>query len=206
MIGLPLRSVNRRGKKMLRFPLKEVWEAKRCKPEQLIVVERGMTPADCEYYERIGWDKYRAGDLIETKLPELGDGLYFSGKFSVHEPRGVVVEIKGKRYKVSFSEDYHYEPWKVQGKFVNFEPTDEPLSVPDRPAPDPYHRGWHYLKFFGQPHWIQSAVYPLDLRGNPCYHLMSIENGWGDSGNYNILIGFDENDVPNVAYFEASCC
>ena len=135
---------------MLRFPLKEVWEAKRCKPEQLIVVERGMTPADCEYYERIGWDKYRAGDLIETKLPELGDGLYFSGKFSVHEPRGVVVEIKGKRYKVSFSEDYHYEPWKVQGKFVNFEPTDEPLSVPDRPAPDPYHRGWHYLKFFGQ--------------------------------------------------------
>jgi hypothetical protein len=33
-----------------------------------------------------------------------------------------------------------------------------------------------------------------------------LENGWGDMGNWNILVGFDADGVPNVAYFEASCC
>lgn len=189
----------------LRLACRDAWDAPRCKPEQLITEVRECDEVDCEYFDRVGW-KYCTEDFFtDIKLPELGKALYFSGKFSPY--KGVVVDIKGKRYKVSFSEgDYNDEPWDARGKFVTFEPSDEPLSVADRPAPDRFHRGWHNFHVFGQPHWIQNPVYPLDLRGKPCYHLMSIENGWGDSGNYNILIGFDENDVPNVAYFEASCC
>lgn len=47
-------------------------------------------------------------------------------------------------------------------------------------------------------------MYPLDLEGNVCHHFLTIENGWGDCGNFNILLGFN-GLIPNMAYFEASC-
>ena len=125
-------------------------------------------------------------------LPSLGDRIAFrSLPF-------YVVEIKGRRYKVEFNEDWQDDPSSIEGKTLDITPTDLPLTETSDKSGD--------FEFFGQPNWIQGAIYPLDLLGNPCYHLFTVENGWGDSGNYNFLIGFDADDVPNIAYFEASCC
>lgn len=169
--------------------------------ERLTVPAPELTEKDCEHYEEIGWDNYSD---TEVKLPELGPPMYF---YKGNLTSGIVVEIKGKRYKVFFEESYDEHPWECNHKYINLEPTDELLSLPDRliEERDQWRGGYNY-KFFGQPNFVQGPVYPADLVGDPCYHLVSIENGWGDSGNYNIFIGFDENNEPNVAYFEASCC
>lgn len=174
-----------------------------CSEEELTVTLPELTEKDCEYYEEIGWANYQD---TEVKLPELGNPMYFY-KGSLSPGRGIVIEIKGKRYKVTFGEDCDEEPWESNYKYIDLEPTEEPLSVPDRVIDERREwRGGYDYKFFGQPTWVQGPHYPKDKRGNPYYNLVTIENGWGDSGNYNILISLDENGEPDAAYFEASCC
>lgn len=58
---------------------------------------------------------------------------------------------------------------------------------------------------FGQPHFIQNPIYPTH-EGRSAMHLMTLETGWGDSGNVNILFACDDNGVPCAAWMEASCC
>jgi hypothetical protein len=186
----------------MKLELQPIESAKECLPEQLRIVNIPLTDEDVAEYEAKGWKYFRKEDFIETHLPELGNPLCFSNKFSLH--KGIVIEIKGKHYHVSFEESDAFEPFEAKGKYITLTPTTEPLSVPDLKFKGDNETG-HYLKFFGQPAWIQGEYYPTDLNGNPCYHLVTIENMWGDCGNYNILIGFD-GDTPNVAYFEASCC
>lgn len=170
------------------------------KSHQLTIINREMTLEDCELYDRIGWNNYREEDLTETLLPALGDPIYFSERHSITD--GIIVEIKKIRYLVQFQTDYD-RSWDLARQQLTIIPTDLPLTESDcRKTGD---RSGYYLQFFGQPVWVQSPVYPLDIRGNPCYHLLTIENKWGDSGNINILVGMD-NDVPAEAYFEASCC
>jgi hypothetical protein len=175
-----------------------------CCEDQLIRVKRELTLKDYEEYESIGWKHYREEHFIDTLLPSLGDPLFFSHKHSIFD--GVVVQVKGTKYLVQF-EDKNDEPYNVDGKFLILTPTVKPLSVPDRDKSDDWskrHRG-HYLQFFGQPSWVQGPVYPTDVRGNACYHFLTIENGWGDCGNFNILLGLN-GDIPSEAYFEAACC
>lgn len=148
-----------------------------------------ISDEDLEYYELGNWQYYRPDYL----LPSLGERLHFSGR-----QKQIVVEIKGRRYKVEVESDYNEEPYEVDGKSLVLTETDEPLTVEDSC------RGWY--QFFGQPNWIQNKTYPSDLLGNPCHHFLTVENGWGDCGNWNILLGFDKDGVPNIAYFEASCC
>jgi hypothetical protein len=167
--------------------------------DQLTVVKRELTPEDCEHYDKIGWKHFRETDLIDKYLPSLGDPLYFSSRHS----RGIVVEIRGLRYLVQFEDVGHGEAWEVNGKSLILTETVEPLTVPDAKLHD--WRGGYEYKFFGQPTWVQTHWYPVDARGNPCCHLLTIENGWGDAGNFNILLGI-KDDVPSEAYFEASCC
>lgn len=172
-----------------------------------LLVKREMTQDDNDYWDEVGWDDFR--EEFQLELPEVAPPLYF-----FYEPKdGFVVEMRGKRWKVKFREEFGWnEPWEPGGKSVEFIRTNEPLSVPDRKGPTRaewlrgYRRGSYHIKFFGQPTWVQGEHHALDSRGNPFCNLMTIENGWGDSGNYNILIGFDENDDPAELYFEASCC
>lgn len=161
-------------------------------PSILPYREIELTEADIESYNRHGWRYF--DPEIDLKLP-IFPTLGPSQRFHENEP---VVELFGKKYKIIWEEDYNYEPFVPDGKSLTFIPTDEPLSVPDS--------FFKYMRFFGEPRWIQGKHYVLDLLGNPCYHFLTIENDWGDSGNYNIQIGFDENKIPNFAYFEASCC
>jgi hypothetical protein len=58
---------------------------------------------------------------------------------------------------------------------------------------------------FGQPRFIQNPIFPTH-EGRPAMHLMTLETGWGDSGNVNILFACDDNGVPCAAWMEASCC
>ena len=166
-----------------------------CRTDQLRTVEHELTEEDIDFYNQHGWKNFREEDLIKTYLPEIGPPIYFSTL-----AKGVVIEIKGKRYRFTFEEDHYFDPYEADGKSITLTPTNDPLTLPDANKEN------YYLKFFGQPEWVQTSWYPADLNGNPCYHLVTIESGWGDNGNYNILIGFNENNEPNVAYFEASCC
>lgn len=186
----------------MKLPLKDIYETKNCKPEQLLTVKRLLTEKDCEEYERYGWDSFREEDLIEVFLPELGDPIYFRNNLLY--TTGIVVEIKGLRYNVQFESSDLYQDYEATGKSIVLTLTSEPLTKPNVVGKESW-RGGYDFKFFGQPTWVQNPHYPVDLNGNPCCHLLTIENGWGDSGNFNILLGFD-GDVPNVAFFEASCC
>lgn len=60
------------------------------------------------------------------------------------------------------------------------------------------------LSLFGRPCFIQGALCPV-FEGKPFYNLMTIENGWGDSGNINIMVALDDG-YPVAACLEASCC
>lgn len=179
----------------MKFNLKYVGADGSCDKTKLKKVEHELVAEDYEFYDKNGWEYFRPENHIEYFLPSLGESIWTNES-------NVVLEIKGKRYKVSFEFDYD-EPWHNRNQKLFLEPTDEPVSQFETKTNS---RGKYWYKFFGQPTWVQNEHYPLDLLGNPCYHFVTIENGWGDSGNFNILLGFDENDIPNVAYFEASCC
>jgi hypothetical protein len=62
-----------------------------------------------------------------------------------------------------------------------------------------------YVQVFGQPSFIQNPIFPSH-EGRSAYHLTTIETGWGDSGNVNIMVALDAEGVPVRAWFEASCC
>lgn len=188
----------------MRLKLLDVFGAPHAKNEQLVPHE--LTPQEIEYFEQEGWQHYRQ----EYELPELAPALYYSSKHSLGTERYVVVQIRDRRYKVRFIDEGtdREEIYEPEGKFLDLEPTDEPVTPPDR-APligEGSSRWSYYIKFFGQPTWVQNSHFPLDSRGKPCYHFLTIENDWGDCGNFNILIGLNEEGIPDIGYFEASCC
>jgi hypothetical protein len=187
----------------VRLPLQDIYDAPRCREDQLKKVERELTEEDIDYYNEHGWKSFREEDLIETYLPELGPARYFGAENLIYK-EGIVVPIKGKNYRVVFIEDWQTEPWSAEGKFISLTPTDDPETIPDMEYKGENGPSY-YLKFFGQPDWVQNEVYPNDLNGKPCYHFLTIDVNWGDCGNFNILLGFN-GDEPNIAYFEASCC
>jgi hypothetical protein len=183
---------------MIKLNLKEISSAEKCSPNLLTTIKHELTIEDCEYYDSVGWKNYREDNHIETLLPTLGQPLYFHGN---HDP--IVIQIKGINYEFNFKEYSYEEPWKAEGKFITLLETDKPTTSPD--SLTSHYRRSYYYKFFGQPTWVQGPIYPA-YKGKPCYNLVTIENGWGDCGNYNILVGLDDDNIPAVAYFEASCC
>lgn len=176
---------------VIELPMVCIFSAKPVDKSKLLRVDRELTDEDVDFYSSHGWQSFDPeAALTDYFLPDLGTRIESNKD-------GAVVPIKGRKYKVEILYRYDCaEVWEADGKLLRLTETDEPLTQ---------HQHGIY-KFFGQPRWIQSRHYPADLLGNPCYHLLTVDNGWGDSGNWNILIGFDENDIPNVAYFEASCC
>lgn len=62
-----------------------------------------------------------------------------------------------------------------------------------------------YCQVFGQPNFIQNEMFPMH-KGRMGALLCSIETGWGESGNVNILFACDDDGVPARVWFEASCC
>ena len=129
---------------------------------------------------------------LKFYLPQLSEPKFF-------KKNGFIADIKNNRYCIEFDDDSDDDGWdELETKKLIFTPTNEDLTKENDKKSG-------YFQLFGQPVWRQGEYYPLDLLGNPCYHLLTINNGWGDLGVYNILIGFDSNHIPNIAYFESSC-
>ena len=123
-------------------------------------------------------------------FPELAPPLV---KHAYNEP--VVAEIMGRRWKIAVRTD------RSGGEAgAVFETTDEPVTEPDATG---HHGDCSY--WFGQPKFIQNTVLP-HLDGKSAYPLQTRETGWGDSGNENVFVTFDEQGIPNGLYVEASCC
>lgn len=159
-------------------------------------LELDLTVEDCERFDEIGWKNYREGDYVKYLVPSLGEAICF------HWNDKIVIEIKGKRYKFELHDNCMHEMWSCEGKSISLTPTEEPISEGVKNCGC---RAFHLYHFFGQPRWVQSPCYPA-YKGKPCYHLVTVENDWGDSGNWNIFISLDENDVPNAVFFESFCC
>jgi len=92
--------------------------------------------------------------------------------------------------------------------WANFERADikrseEQIAQIDAGKMELAHR--FYAQVFGQPNFIQNNIFPV-FNGRSAMALCSIETGWGDSGNINILFACDDNGVPCRVWFEASCC
>lgn len=165
----------------IRLPLRYI----QATAEAAVLDERRMTPEEVEEFENCWWEGVE--HFPTHQLPTLGEQISFPGF-------PVVVDIRGRRFKVDIDFDYD-DPSVPDGKFITLTETGEPLTPPT----------WGRVKFFGQPHWIQGEFYPADPRGRACFNLFTIENCWGDNGNQNVLIGLDDDGLPDVAYFEASC-
>jgi len=61
------------------------------------------------------------------------------------------------------------------------------------------------VNFFGHPYFIQGT--PINAYEGRCaMNLVTLETGWGDAGNVNILFACDEQGVPCRVWCEASCC
>jgi hypothetical protein len=192
----------------IELKLRDVGHMGYCPVEDRPSVTREMTPEVCAEYDRLGWHTFREEDLIEHPLPEISPPIYFSGRHSLSPGTpGIVVGLGGRRFRVHFREEEYpgREHWECEGKTLILEETTDPLTKPDG-GKTGNRRGGHYYKFFGQPMWVQNEYFPLGTRGQLCSHFLTIENEWGDMGNYNILVSLGEDGVPDAALFEASCC
>jgi hypothetical protein len=172
----------------------DIYHAEPFDKERLEKIEHELTQEDHDWYDQNGWKFYSPENHVEYRLPSLGEPV------SLHHAKNPVVEIHGRKYKVLLDLG-HYDdpPYEAKGKSVTLIPTEEAATKSDTKSDRAY------LRFFGQPRWVQNERYP-GYKGKPCYHFCTIESGWGDSGNQNILIGCNEEGIPEVAYFEASCC
>jgi len=61
-----------------------------------------------------------------------------------------------------------------------------------------------YAVFFGQPNFGQNTVIP-ELDGKCAMNLCTLNTGWGDMGNVNLMFNVDSEGVPCAVWFEASC-
>lgn len=158
----------------MRLPLTYASDRPRAGDDQIEVTEREMTAEESAYYDTHGWDLFRRDHFIDRRPPSLGAPVLFGGRNSIE--RGVVVEIRGTRYRVAIEDLHTGEVWEPKGKTLVLDPTTEPLTPSDVTG-----SGFHYIKMFGYPVWVQNEWFPLDPRGAPCYHLLTLENGWGDA-------------------------
>lgn len=181
-----------KGPPLIDLPMHCIFEAEPPDMNALERVEYEMSVEDCEYYDRVGWEHYREEDFVDHLLPTLGEPRCFMNYYEI------VIPINGRNYVVIFNFDYDRNMWDPAGKSISLLKTNKKPTEPNSTS----YRS--YLRFFGQPRWIQSKHYPFYM-GKPCFHFCTIENGWGDAGNWNILIGCDRRGVPEKAFFEASC-
>ena len=173
--------------------LKHVGEAPIFPLDKLDTVEHELSMEELDRMTPARWRHFDPADLTEHLLPTLGEELRFGSAGN-----RAVVSIRGRNYRVEIDLQHENErDWDYGRSRVTLTPTDSPATAPD---------GGGDYRFFGQPRWVQGRYFPGDARGGACRHLVTVENGWGDSGNVNILVGLDPDGIPEVGYIEASCC
>ena len=143
---------------------------------------------------------FREKDFPVYGLPEFGPPrLYYDGSRLIHRD-GVVILIGGRLYRVRFIpvSDNGGVP---EGGTVEFIPTTDPETyfLPGGP-----NVRLPYLTFFGHPRFIQTPVFP-ELNGVCASNLFTLETGWGDAGNLNVVCALDPGGIPAKVWHEASC-
>lgn len=61
------------------------------------------------------------------------------------------------------------------------------------------------IVLFGQPEFVQTPIFPV-YNGRSAGNLLTLNTGWGDSGNINIMMATTTKGKPKKAWFEANCC
>jgi len=134
-------------------------------------------------------------------LPEFGSArLYYDGFRLIHH-EGVVISLGGRLYRVRFIPVGDNGSGAPDGGTVEFIPTRYPETYHLPGGPNVR---LPYLTFFGQPRFIQNPVFP-DVNGVCASNLFTLETGWGDAGNLNVLCALDREGVPAKVWHEASC-
>ena len=183
----------------LRIPLTPIALARDCDRALLEKTEL-VAEEEKAAFTKEDWGYYAKGWYDSWLLPEIAPARYF---YAEERP---VVPLAGSRFRVHVAYDDWDAPYDAEGKRLVLEETADPETAPDREAPPRGCCGGHRVQVFGQPNWIQNPHFPAGPDGAPCRHLITMENGWGDSGNWNVLVHLGEDGLPSVAYFEASCC
>lgn len=89
-------------------------------------------------------------------------------------------------------------------EYIQTRITEDELHIENLKAGAERHWPKGPVILFGQPCFIQNEITPR-TEHEAARHLATLETGWGDSGNINILFACDEDGVPCAAWFEASC-
>ncbi len=110
-----------------------------------------------------------------------------------------VLEMLGRRWLVSVNFEFTDIP---SGGTITFVEVDTAVTPWVSVDPENDYRDTYW---FGQPTFIQSPVFP-QYGGRAAYPLLTIESGWGDSGNENVFVAFDPDNTPVGIYHEYSCC
>ena len=125
-------------------------------------------------------------------FPEFGPARYYQPS-----PRELILKLGDQNYLVI--PDVGGEDEYPMGGTITFCPTSKPET------PFSLEKTNCGIIAFGQPRFIQSPVL-CGADGRSASHLMTLETGWGDCGNINILLLLDKDGKPSRAWMEASCC
>jgi hypothetical protein len=140
-------------------------------------------------------------DYSHHGLPEFGPARLFYDGFRLIHQEGVVVSLGARLYRVRFRPAGDNGSGAPDGGTVEFIPTTDAQTyyLPGGP-----NVRLPYLTFFGQPRFIQNPVFP-GLDGVCASNLFTLETGWGDAGNLNVLCVLDGEGIPAKVWHEASC-
>ena len=134
-------------------------------------------------------------------LPEFGSARLYYDRFRLIHHEGVVISLGGRLYRVRFIPVGDNGSGAPDGGTVEFIPTRDPETYHLPGGPNVR---LPYLTFFGQPRFIQNPVFP-DVNGVCASNLFTLETGWGDAGNLNVLCALDKEGIPATVWHEASC-
>jgi len=147
-----------------------------------------------------GRHAFHGNDYSVYGLPEFGPPRFYYDGFRLIHRDGVVIALGGRLYRVRFM-PAGQNAGVPDGGVVEFIPTSDPQTyyLPGGP-----NMRLPHLTLFGQPRFIQSPAFP-EFMGACASNLFTLETGWGDAGNLNVLCALNQEGIPARAWHEASC-
>lgn len=136
-------------------------------------------------------------------LPELGPERGYTRHAKTDG--GVILPIAGRTWRVKYHFAKHYDGGYPDAGSVEFEISNQPEQTYDiLPLDFELHNNYKIIAL-GQPFFKQQKWFP-HLNGICASHLMTLNTGWGDSGNINLFINLDDKGIPIALWQCADCC
>lgn len=137
--------------------------------------------------------------LIPTGLPVSRYEKYDEREFNLSRLAQMKYEYAEDLKDLKDENDENERKW-LKGQLDN-----DKKNIDRIEAGETVYRHCRKVQVFGQPQFIQNPIVPSH-NGRSAFHLLTLNNDWGDCGNVNIMVALDESGDPEVAFFEASCC